>query len=258
MFWIKKIVSRLLFPVPLCLELLFLGLVLLWFTRRQKTGKILVTVAAVLLAVLSHPVANLMLASLERRYPALHDPAAVCRSGPAACKWVVVLGGGYIDDPELPLTSRPSSSTLGRILEGVRVYKALPGSKLVLLVGDPAYQDDAQEAFTSLAVMTGVDRRDLVTARGRDTEDEADAIRQIVTTEPFVLVTSASHMPRAMAIYRARGMHPVAAPTDYLAVGQKWDAPTDYLPGVHGLETSERAVYETLGLLWAKLRRQIP
>ena len=38
-----KIVSRLFFPLPVICELMIVGLVLLWFTRRQKAGRILVT-----------------------------------------------------------------------------------------------------------------------------------------------------------------------------------------------------------------------
>ena len=49
MFLLKKIVSRFLFPLPLSLEFLILGLFLLWFTRRQRAGKALVTCGVVLL-----------------------------------------------------------------------------------------------------------------------------------------------------------------------------------------------------------------
>ena len=43
MFLFKKIVAPFFFPLSICLEILFLGLFLLWFTRRQKTGKIIVS-----------------------------------------------------------------------------------------------------------------------------------------------------------------------------------------------------------------------
>ena len=45
MFLFKKIIPLFFFPVPLCLELLLAGLALLWFTRRQRAGKILVSAA---------------------------------------------------------------------------------------------------------------------------------------------------------------------------------------------------------------------
>jgi hypothetical protein len=43
MFLFKKLVSPLLFPLPLASFLLLLGLALLWFTKKQKAGKVLVS-----------------------------------------------------------------------------------------------------------------------------------------------------------------------------------------------------------------------
>ncbi|MGD1103403.1 MAG: envelope biogenesis factor ElyC, partial [Terriglobia bacterium] len=72
MFLLKKIVSRFLFPLPLSLEFLFVGLFLLWFTRRQRAGKALVTCGALLLVGLSNIfTSNALLRPLEQRYPPL-------------------------------------------------------------------------------------------------------------------------------------------------------------------------------------------
>jgi len=81
MFFAKKLVSRFLFPVPLCLGLLLAGVVLLWFTKRQRTGKTLVSVGTILLGLLSHSVvADRLLAPLELQYPPLLCPLVVARS----------------------------------------------------------------------------------------------------------------------------------------------------------------------------------
>ena len=58
------------FPLPLCLGLLLAGLVLLWFTKKQKAGKILASIAGILLLLLSHSVVgDLLLGRLESAYP---------------------------------------------------------------------------------------------------------------------------------------------------------------------------------------------
>ena len=44
MFLFKKLVAPLFFPVSLCLTCLAAGLILLWFTKKQKAGKIVTTV----------------------------------------------------------------------------------------------------------------------------------------------------------------------------------------------------------------------
>lgn len=69
MFLLKKIVAPLFFPVSLCLELLLLGLFLLWFTRKQKTGKIIVSIGVILLGTLSYgAVSDILLQPLEYKY----------------------------------------------------------------------------------------------------------------------------------------------------------------------------------------------
>jgi len=57
MFVMKKIVALFFSPFCLCLEILVLGLFCLWATRRQRLGKVLVTLGTVLLLLLSssHP-----------------------------------------------------------------------------------------------------------------------------------------------------------------------------------------------------------
>ena len=91
MFLFKKIVAPLFFPVPLCLELLLLGLILLWFTKKQKAGKIIVSVGVGLIILFSYgTVQDILLRSLENKYPSLINLQDV-----DDLKWVVVLGGGH-------------------------------------------------------------------------------------------------------------------------------------------------------------------
>ena len=54
MFLFKKIVAPLFFPLPLCFLLIAAGLALLWFSRRQKTGKVIVTSGFAVLVVLTY------------------------------------------------------------------------------------------------------------------------------------------------------------------------------------------------------------
>jgi uncharacterized SAM-binding protein YcdF (DUF218 family) len=97
--------APLFFPVSLCLELLLLGLVLVWFTRRQKTGKVVLLIGFLFLALLSFDAASdKLLQPLEYKYPPVLSSDDI-----SGIKWVVVLGGGHISDPRLPVTSqRPS------------------------------------------------------------------------------------------------------------------------------------------------------
>ncbi|MDT5158330.1 MAG: hypothetical protein QOH51_2687, partial [Acidobacteriota bacterium] len=58
MFLFKKIVAPFLMPVPFCVALLLIGLLLLWFTRRQRAGKLFVTAGTLLLTLLGYGFAS--------------------------------------------------------------------------------------------------------------------------------------------------------------------------------------------------------
>ena len=251
MFLLKKIVSGCLFPLPLSLEFLFLGLFLLWFTRRQRAGKVLVTCGALLLVGLSNSfTSNALLRPLEHRYP----PLAVVHIGAGAPKvtFIAILGGFGNDDPDVPITSHISPDLMVRLIEGVRLQREIPSSKLILSGGH-----DSAEGMAKMAEALGVSAADILRlAEPRDTEEESQQMAPIVGSQRFILVTSASHMPRAMGLFRKRGMQPIAAPTDYLAPCHRVEL-DDLVPDGYELFKSQIAFYEYLGLGWEKLRGKL-
>lgn len=252
MFILKKIVSRFLFPLPLSLEILVVGLYLLWFTRKQRAGKTLVSFGTLLLAGLSYFfTANMLLHPLERRFPPFIVASHAGVSTPAP-HLIVVLGGGANNDPGVPITSRLSSDLMVRLAEGLRLHRDLPGSKLILS-GDA----EMAERMSQVVQALGVGPQDILLAAGsRDTEEESRRIAPLVGQSPFILVTSAAHMRRAMGLFRKLGMAPLAAPTDYRAPQQALE-PDDLFPNAYELFKSQTAVYEYLGLAWAELRDKI-
>ena len=251
MILVKKYLSRLLFPVPVCCELLVLGLLLLLLSKRQRLGKGLLALGVVLLLLLSNTMmSDLLLSPLESTYAPLLDPAGLNKERGTPIRWVAVLGGGYDDEAERPATARLGTDSLARLAEGVRIQKALPGSKLLLSVGCP--DEEVVRAARDVARMLGLSREELLIVSGSlDTRDEAERMRPTLGTDEFVLVTSASHMPRAMASFQRAGLNPVAAPTDFWVRSRfGYDI---WFPSADALRLSERAVYEYLGLLWLRL-----
>jgi uncharacterized SAM-binding protein YcdF (DUF218 family) len=251
MFLLRKIVSRFLFPVPLSLEFLLVGLFLLWFTRRQRTGKVLVTCGAMLLMGLSNIfTANALLHPLEHRYPPL-DVAHI-GTGPPGVTFIGVLGGWADHDPDVPVTSHLSPGQMVRLMEGVRLHREIPGSKLILS-GD----NDSALSMADMAKALGVNANDILPlTEPRDTEEESLQMAAIVGFQRFILVTSATHMPRAMGLFKKRGLHPIAAPTDYLAPRHTLES-DDFFPDGYKLFKSQTAFYEYLGLAWETLLGKI-
>ena len=257
----KKIVALFLYPVGLCLGILILGLVCLWATRRQRLGKVLVTLGTVLLLLYSTSfISSGLLVPLEQRYPALLHPETLSW-GPkdsTSPKWIVVLGGGHVSDPRLPANSQISAPALGRVVEGVRLHKAVPGSKLLLSGGAVFDPVPEAEVMAQIAVLLGVKPQDItLESDSRDTAEEAEIIAKMIGRETFILVTSAAHMPRSMALFRRRGMQPIPAPADFRAPNTQSSDPMRFFPGVWSLVQTQIAVHEYLGLAWAWLRGEI-
>jgi len=109
-----------------------------------------------------------------------------------------------------------------------------------------------------LAAQWGVEPNNIIVeAESMDTKDHPVFVKRIVKEDPFILVTSASHMPRAMALFRGQGMEPIPAPTDYMAEDKEGLTPGAFFPGAVSLKKAERALHEYLGLVWGKLRGQV-
>lgn len=260
MFLFKKIVSPLFLPLSLCVEILMAGLILLWFTRRQKAGKTVVSIGMAMLIVLSNStISNLALRALETKYPPLILASdAGNHRMMQGVKFIVVLAAGFSSDPGIPITSQVAEDTMVRLVEGILLHKELPGSKLVLSAGRGPNSVPGAAIMAQIARALGVKPQDiLLEAKSRDTEEEAQLVEPMVGKNPLILVTSASHMPRAMALFRNLGMNPLAAPTDYLARQSSQISPEDVYPSTRALRKTEAAVYECLGLAWGKLRGKI-
>lgn len=254
MFLLKKIVAPLFYPLPFCIEILLLGLIVLWFTRKQKTGKVVVSLGIALLATLSYDaVPNALLRPLEYKYDSPRNLGEI-----SDAKWVVVLGGGHISDSRVPITSQISGTSLVRLVEGIRLHKMLPGSKLILSGGGGFDPVPNAKIMADVAMAIGVDREDLILESvSRDTKDEARLIQKIVGSDRFVLVTSASHMPRSVPLFKKLGMRPVPAPTAHQVKERQAMSPGTFFPSTGNLRKAENAFHEYLGSAWAKIRGQV-
>jgi uncharacterized SAM-binding protein YcdF (DUF218 family) len=249
--------SGLLLPMPVCLGLAVIGIALLWFTRRQRAGKILVTVGVGLLAVLGlDPVGTLSVSSLERPFaPLLAGGTTAADLRAQQARWIVVLGGGHRAAPGVPPPSELSQSALARLVEAVRLKRLLPRARLFVSGGAPGDPISEAALYAQSAQVLGVPAGDIVEdGQGFDTAGEALAVRRAIGSEPFILVTSATHLPRALALFRKQGLDPLPSPADFTGLPHLGPA---ILPGAGAVVNVERAVHEYLGMLFARLRGQI-
>lgn len=256
-FLLKKLLTHLFYPLTICLVSIIVGMILMRWGRWRKQGKwSLCFGVAVLLLFTFSPLPSWMLRPLEWKYEPLRYAAG---QSPPAMPWVVVLGGGHSGTQDLPPTARLNRATLARLIEGVRQYHLHPGSKLVLSGGSVYGEIPNAEVLAAAAESLGVDRASMVIeAESKDTHDEAVLLKPMLGNDPFVLVTSASHMPRSVALFRGQGLEPTPAPTDYQSKKAGVSlTPSFFFPSTTGFTRGQKAVHEYLGLIWSKLRGQI-
>ncbi|MBU1356294.1 MAG: YdcF family protein [Candidatus Edwardsbacteria bacterium] len=254
MFIIKKIISGIIMPLPVVMLLLAAGILLIWPLKKKKAGWIVTAASFLIMLLLGYGIiGDMMLSDLENRYPA---PADI--ETHTSVKWVVVLGGGMNSDPRLPITSQLSNGSAVRTVEGIRIYRCLPGAKL-LFSGGPVFNPVPEgQGMAQLALALGVPRDEMMTEiLSRDTEEQARLIKHLVGTDSVFLVTSAVHMPRSMALFKNAEIPCIAAPTDFLNKKELQFNPGRLFPNSTGFRKAEAGWHEYLGMLYSRLKGRI-
>lgn len=253
-FWLKKFVSGFLLPLPFGLLWILAGMILLITSRAKRIRNLCLFIGFFIITLFSlNPVSVTLLNELQSQYAPLMQP-------PTNVSQIVVLGGGVSGGKDFPpnLTLNPSS--LSRLVEGIRLLKELqktnPDTQLILSGGRVFRSPAVAGKMRNTALMLGVAHQNTILEDGsEDTRQEALFIQKIVGDKPFILVTSAYHMPRAMALFQDVGTHPIAAPTQYM--GYKYNFALWCIPNANSLVVSDIAIHEYLGILWGKIRGYI-
>lgn len=251
-FVLKKAIGHCLYPLTLMVLLLVVGSALLWTKKRRNLGRRLVLVGCVLSVLFTvGPLPAMLLRPLEWQFMP-HEDLSV------PVDYIVVLGAGHKLDQTLPAALRLNDTARARLAEALRQLQLYPQAKLVLsggtIVGDEAIADVMADAAESL----GIEAERIVRERsGLDTEGEAELLSESYGREKLLLVTSASHMPRAMMLFNKQGIVAQPAPAYYLTTPGFRLVPGDLFPSSSGLRYARIAVHEYLGICWGKLRGKL-
>lgn len=237
----------------LLLWLWLLAAVVAWAVTRGHRRRRGVAFALLALCWLlaTRPVADLALRPLEGSFP---RPSIASLRQAGVQQVVVLTGGGYPPAGELLAAAFPQASTF-RYLAGVELCTRLgPDCRLVFSGTSGRGSGDLPTAAT-MAELTRLlePRRTLAaeTASTRTAEHPAN-VRPLLAAAPFALVTSAYHLPRAVASFRRAGLDPVPYPVDFLAQGRyRWN---DWLPSPGSLWAFQLALNEYLGRAFYALR----
>ena len=245
-------------PLGLIAILLASGLLVSALRRQSRAGPRLLWSGAVLyLVFLLTPLSEVLNAKLEHSYPPmLHADASV--------RNVVVLSAYGDGSTPLPVTSQLDREAILRTVEGIRLFREIPGARLIFTGGVASPLDrPVADLMAEFARAMGVPDRDIVVeGSSTSTYQNLAEVKKIIGSEPFILVTSSGHLPRAMAVARKLEMTPLPAPAEMWAsaghyhAGMSWSewglvVLEDFIaPTAKRLGYLQSAFHEYLGYFW--------
>jgi uncharacterized SAM-binding protein YcdF (DUF218 family) len=254
MFFIaSKLLGLLILPSNFVVEIGLVGLVLLLTRHRQLASWLIVTSVVLTALVGFSPLGNMLMLPLEQRFPPW-DPSHGAPDG------IVVLGGSIL--PEIA-TTRGDDSGLNeaaeRITATVELARKYPNTRIIFTGGNASlFENVISEAAIAVRTFVALGiAPDRITAeeQSRNTIENAVFSRLIAQPKPgerWLLVTSASHMPRAMAVFRAADFPVEAYPVDYRTRGPG-DVVRPFSSVAFGLAQTDLAMHEWAGLLAYRL-----
>lgn len=240
---------------PLAIALALCGLALATLGRRPRLARWGIGLAIALLWAAATPiVANALTWSLERRHPSV--PVALSPLADAA----ILLGGSvrkgrHVEDG----AALAASST--RVLHAARLLKWGRVQRIVIVGGNLPWLDGGMpeaDLIRLLLVEWGVPAAAILSGgTSRNTYENAQEAKPLLTAHNIrrsLLVTSAAHMPRALAVFRRAGIEVIPSPTDFRSSGALVVTWLDLLPSAGALAQSSEALKEWLGYAAYRLR----
>jgi uncharacterized SAM-binding protein YcdF (DUF218 family) len=230
------ILANFLVPSGIAYVLFAAGLIARLMPRLQRYSWPLLALGAGITLVFSTGiVASALNSPLEYSHPTLHD----ARAQPDV-RHIVVLTGWAGDDKDMPLSGRMNPASAYRVLMGLELHRQRPDLDIVVS-GSAESARIMGEVFVALGVPANQVR---VEANSDSTALSAKHLRNFVGDDPFLLVTSAGHLPRTLDVMHARGLAPVPAPTHHLLPRRWWNA--EFTPHPSLLDVSDLATHEYL------------
>jgi len=169
--------------------------------------------------------------------------------------FVHVLGAGYSSNPDLPATAKLALPTLGRLVEGVRICRQIPESKLVCS-GNAADGIETQASVVRrAAIALDFDSTRLRTLDNPSTTQQEAAAHAAVfgTNHTVIVVTDAMHMSRALYLFEKYGLNSIAAPTNFVTKKPTIYRLSDWIPSTKNIQLTDRLIHELLGRLQAEI-----
>lgn len=218
-FILSKLLWAIVAPANALFLLLVAGAVLLW-TRWAAWGRRLATaVAGMALMIMILPIGDWLLVPLEDRFPIVSAP-------PDRVDGIVVLGGSHNQQVAAARGQAALNDAAERMTTFIALAQRYPNARLVVTAGSGRLTNQEIKEAISVRLLfdqLGFDvRRVTIIEESRNTFEAARLSFTRLNPkvhESWLLVTSASHMPRSVGAFRRLGWNVVAFPVDFKTAG---------------------------------------
>ena len=266
--FLSKFLPPLVYPLGLACILVALGLLL---KRRERLRTIVLAAALLLLIVSSNRwLSAALVRSLEWRY--LPPPELTSSTNGPVAEAIVLLAGGT-HSAQYPRPMVEVNGAGDRVLYTAYLYRQGKAPPILLSGGRIDFVESgnspAQDMAFLLDMLDVPSQAMLLEDTSRNTQESAVAAWEMLSTQGIrriILVTSAQHMPRSVALFEKQGFTVIPAPTDYTITQDEWQrishpdlaaALLNLLPDPGSLAATTAALKEYLGLLVYWLRGQV-
>jgi uncharacterized SAM-binding protein YcdF (DUF218 family) len=206
------------------------------------------------------PLPYWLLRPLEETHPSF-DPRQMTPAVPV--RGIILLGGGINtsrgDKPNGPIFTSAGS----RVITTLELARFFPTATILLSGGAPYQrgQDEHSEASLTRDLLTrlGISAdRILLEEKSRDTFENAQESEKLLTQQEgkWLLVTSAAHMPRALASFGSLATRLIPCCADYKTQGTL-DGDRFFGSAAHGWLCCDIAIHEWMGMIAYRLSGRI-
>jgi uncharacterized SAM-binding protein YcdF (DUF218 family) len=250
-FVLSKTLGFVAVPSNIVISIGLVGVVLLC-TRWRRLASWLVVTCVVLIAVAGFsPLGHILMLPLEQRFP------------PWDAKWgapdgIVVLGGAISPELSLARGDIALNEAAERITATAELARRYPDARIIFSGGNSSLFNapfEAPVAVKQFEALGVAHERITAEEQSRNTIENAVFSKLLADPKPddrWLLVTSAFHMPRAVAAFRAAGFAVEPYPVDWRMRGPV-DLAAPFMSLTAGLTMTDTAVHEWVGLLVYRL-----
>jgi uncharacterized SAM-binding protein YcdF (DUF218 family) len=258
--FLSKLLPLFIYPLGLACILLLIAMLV---SYKRKTSTTLVIIALIILWLSSTTgFSNLLARSLELKYlPPSEIPTA---------EVMVVLGGGT-EPASPPRTTIELNGAGDRVIYAAQLYKEGKTAHILLSGGDIEWLSTGNttpaEDMASILIQLGVPEDALwLETESKNTYENALYAREFLDEQEInqiLLVTSAMHMPRAVALFEKQGFEVIPLPVDFSVTENLASTSRennfitkliDILPSASNLALTTNALKEYLGYFIYKIQ----